>query len=265
MNETNRVAIVTGAARGVGRAALNRLTGQGLMVAALDAPGPDAALGYELSSVADLEAACAAAPGPGTAVPFPADVRERATIEAIVQEVEASWGGLDVALACAGALAGGVPQWELSAEAEDAMLDINLRGVLTLSRATIPAMLRRPEPRSGRFVAVVSAADTMGLPNLAAYCASKAGVAGAIRALAVELGPLGITANGVSPGSTDTVMLKESARLYNLSSAEAFARQQPIGRLLAPDEIAAVAVYLAQPEAGGITGAVVPVDGGLAL
>jgi len=69
----------------------------------------------------------------------------------------------------------------------------------------------------------------------------------------------------VSPGSTDTAMLAESARLYNLEGPEAFASQQPIARLLEPNEIAAVVVYLAQPEAGGITGAVVPVDGGLAL
>ena len=84
------------------------------------------------------------------------------------------------------------------------MLDVNLGGVMTAARVGIPALLRRPEPRDGRFIAVASAAAVKGLPMLAAYCASKAGVTGFIRALAVELAAPGITANAVSPGSTRT-------------------------------------------------------------
>ena len=100
---------------------------------------------------------------------------------------------------------------------------------------------------------------------LAAYCAAKAGVAGLIRALGAELGGTGVTANAVSPGSTDTLMLAESARMYGLESAESFAGQQPVGRLLEPGEIAAVLAFLAGAGSSGMTGAVVPVDGGLAL
>ncbi|HVV24318.1 MAG TPA: SDR family oxidoreductase, partial [Pseudonocardiaceae bacterium] len=122
-----------------------------------------------------------------------------------------------------------------------------------------------PAPRSGRFLAVASAAATRGLPMLAAYCAAKAGVAGLIRALASELGATGVTANAVSPGSTDTSILAESARIYDLPSARTFAAQQPVRRLLDPDEIAAVLAFLAGPGSSGMTGAVVPVDGGLAL
>ena len=107
------------------------------------------------------------------------------------------------------------------------MLDIDLGGVLNLARVAVPALLRRPEPRHGRFIAVASAAATRGLPMLAAYCAAKAGVAGFVRALATELRGTGVTANAVSPGSTATVILDESARLYGLPSAEAFAAQQP--------------------------------------
>ena len=114
------------------------------------------------------------------------------------------------------------------------MLDINLGGVLTLARVAVPAMLRRPEPRHGRFLAVASAAATRGMPMLAAYGAAKAGVTGFVRALAVELGGTGVTANAVSPGSTATRILDESARLYDLPGARAFAAQQPIGRLLTP-------------------------------
>ena len=100
---------------------------------------------------------------------------------------------------------------------------------------------------------------------LAAYCASKAGIAGLVRALAVELGGTGITANAVSPGSTDTAILAESARLYGLDSPERFAAQQPLGRLLDPAEVADALAFLAGPGGAAITGAVVPVDGGLAL
>ncbi len=100
---------------------------------------------------------------------------------------------------------------------------------------------------------------------LAAYCASKAGVNGLIRALAVELGGTGITANAVSPGSTRTPILDESARLFKLESAEAFAAQQPLGRLLEPEEVAALIAWLASPQSAGATGGSYPLDGGLAL
>jgi NAD(P)-dependent dehydrogenase (short-subunit alcohol dehydrogenase family) len=99
---------------------------------------------------------------------------------------------------------------------------------------------------------------------LAAYCAAKAGVTGLVRALAVELGPYGVTANAVSPGSTGTPVLAESARLYGLGGASEFAAQQPLGRL-APHEVARALVWLAGEGSGGVTGAVLPVDGGLSL
>jgi NAD(P)-dependent dehydrogenase (short-subunit alcohol dehydrogenase family) len=158
-----------------------------------------------------------------------------------------------------------VPLWELAPEQEDAVLDANLRSVLVTARTGIPALLRRPEPRSGRFLAVASVAATRGLPMLAAYCAAKAGVTGLVRALAAELRGTGVTAAAVSPGSTATPMLDESARLYGLASAEEFARQQTIERLLAPEEVAAVLVWLAGPAGGAVTGADVPVDGGLSV
>jgi len=100
---------------------------------------------------------------------------------------------------------------------------------------------------------------------LAAYCASKAGVAGLVRALAAELGDSGVTANAVAPGSTATPILNESARLYGLKSANAFAAQQPIGRLIEPLEVAAAVMWLLRPESGAVTGATVAVDGGLGL
>jgi len=137
--------------------------------------------------------------------------------------------------------------------------------VVAGARVAVPALLRRPEPRRGRFLAVASAAATRGLPMLAAYCAAKAGVTGFVRALAAELSGTGVTVNAVSPGSTETAMLDESARLYGLPAASAFAAQQPLGRLLSPAEVAAVIAFLAGDSPSGMTGAAVPVDGGLAL
>jgi NAD(P)-dependent dehydrogenase (short-subunit alcohol dehydrogenase family) len=162
-------------------------------------------------------------------------------------------------------IAGGVPAWELDPEQEQAVLDVNLGGVLTAARVGVPALLRRPQPRDGRFIAVASTAATRGLPMLAAYCAAKAGVTGLIRALAVELGGTGVTANAVSPGSTRTPILEESARLYGLPSAEAFAAQQPLGRLVEPEEVAALLAWLAGPQSRGATGGIYPLDGGLSV
>jgi NAD(P)-dependent dehydrogenase (short-subunit alcohol dehydrogenase family) len=142
---------------------------------------------------------------------------------------------------------------------------VDLGGPITAARAGIPAMLRRPVPRHGRFLAVASAAASRGLPKLAAYSAAKAGVAGLVRGLAVELAGTGVTANAVSPGSTATATLDESARLYGLDDPQSFAVQQPIGRLLTPEEVAVMLVWLAGSDSAPLTGAVIPVDGGLSL
>ena len=144
-----------------------------------------------------------------------------------------------------------------------ALLAINLEGAWRLAKATVPALLQRPEPRQGRFVAVASAGGTVGIYLLAAYSAAKHGVIGLIRSLAAELGPHGITANAVAPGSTTTAMLDASAAVYGLASPDEFATQHLLGRLLAPDEPAALIAWLCGPDSSGITGAVLPVDAGM--
>ena len=272
---TDRVALVTGAARGIGAATVLALAGAGWSVLAVDSAADDPALPYPMATRADLSEvvgraevvsrASESAGAPGRVESFVADVRDTDAVTAAVAEAEHRWGGLDAAIAAAGVIAGGVPLWEFPPARQQAVLDVNLGGVLSLARAAIPALLRRPAPRSGRFLAVASAAATRGLPMLAAYCAAKAGVAGLVRALAAELGDSGVTANAVSPGSTATPTLDESARLYEMPGAHAFAFQQPIGRLLEPTEVAAVLAFLASPASSGMTGAIVPVDGGLAL
>jgi SDR family mycofactocin-dependent oxidoreductase len=258
------VALVTGAARGIGAATVAALAADGWRVVAVDLCADDPALPYRLGTRAELDQVVSAG-GPDRVAGVAADVRDAAAMAAAVALAEERWGGLDAAVAAAGVIAGGVPAWEVPPGQEQAVLDIDLGGVLALARAAVPALLRRPEPRRGRFLAVASAAATRGLPMLAAYCAAKAGVAGFIRALAAELGGTGVTANAVSPGSTATPILDESARLYDLPGAAAFAAQQPAGRLLAPAEIAAVLAFLAGPASSAMTGAVIPADGGLAL
>ncbi|WP_067693761.1 SDR family oxidoreductase [Nocardia jejuensis] len=290
---TGRVAIVTGAGRGIGAATVHQLADAGWSVLAVDRGTPDPDLPYELGSGTDLEAVVAEANRRASAAhagaagrsrtergeraadrlspaghpvrAWFADVRDPNALVEAVAAAESEWGGVDAAFAVAGVIAGGVPLWDMPIEQERAVLDVCLGGVINLARAAVPALLRRPEPRSGRFLAVASAAATKGLPMLAVYCAAKAGVAGLVRSLGAELGGTGITANAVSPGSTDTALLTETARLYGLPTAKGFAMQQPIGRLLEPGEIASVLTFLAGAGADAVTGATVAVDGGLAL
>jgi len=263
-----RVALVTGAARGIGAATVLALAEQGWAVLASDVAADDPALPYPMGNETELSTVVSEAnrlAGCDRVHGCVADVRDRDALRAAVSDAERRWGGLDAAIAAAGVVAGGRPLWEVPPEQERAVLEVDLGGVVNLAHAAIPALLRRPKPRSGRFLAVASAAATRGLPMLAAYCAAKAGVTGLIRALGAELGGTGVTANAVSPGSTDTAMLAESARLYDLPAVSSFAAQQPMRRLLAAGEIAAVLAFLAGPGSSSITGAVVPTDGGLAL
>lgn len=259
----SRVALVTGAARGIGAATVRAMAAQGWQVVAVDRCADDPRVPYRLAGRADLGEVVAI--DPERVIGVVADTCDDDALARAVALAEDRFGGLDVAVACAGVVAGGVPLWEQPADELRAVVEVDLLGVIALARAAVPALLRRPEPRSGRFLAVASAAATRGLPMLAAYCAAKAGVTGLVRALAVELGGTGVTANAVSPGSTDTDMLAESARLYALASAQAFAAQQPVGRLLEPAEVAAALLWLAGESSGAVTGADIPVDGGLSL
>src|SRR5690348_8086642 len=256
----DRVALVTGAGRGIGAATVRALTARGWSVVAVDREDDDPRLPYALGRAGGSPPEAAG----GRVVAHAADVTDLDALAGAVALAEERFGGLDAVVAAAGVIAGGAPHWEVAPEQERAVLEVDLGGVLNAARAGVPALLRRPEPREGRFIAVASAAAVRGLPMLAAYCAAKAGVTGFVRALASELGGTGVTANAVSPGSTRTPMLEETARLYGIA-AEDFAAQQPLGRLLEPEEVAAFIAWLAGPESRGATGAVFPVDGGLAL
>jgi SDR family mycofactocin-dependent oxidoreductase len=258
-----RVVVVTGAARGIGGATVKRLSRDGWAVVAIDRCADDPAVDYPLATERDLHDVVASCTGDEPVIPVVADVRDQPALDAAVARAVDELGGLDAAIAVAGVMVGGPPLWELSDEQYAVMVDVNLQGTWRLARATIPALLARPEPRHGRFVAVASAAAHSGMPRLAGYGAAKAGVAGLIRGLAADLAGTGITALGISPGSTMTDMLDASAAVYGLADVAEFSRHHMLGRLLQPEEIAAAIAWLCSPESDPMTGAIVPVDAGL--
>ena len=263
---SSRVAVVTGAARGMGAATARRLAERGFTVALIDLPlEPEGRVAelpgpYLPAHSSDLDVAAAACEGRGEA--HAADVRDAEALGRAIDAVVDRHGRIDVAVAAAGAIAGGAPTWETTDEVWQAMIDVNLTGVFNLARAAVPHLLDAPLPRDGRFVAIASAAAHHGLAELAAYSAAKHGVAGLVKALAAELGASGITANAVAPGSTRGPMLDASAAIYGMDDADAFAGLARIERLIDPDEIAATIEWLCVDAPGSITGTVVDVDGG---
>jgi len=252
--------VVTGAARGIGAAVVHRLAGDGWRVVAVDACADDPRLDYSLGTRAELEAVAAA--HSDAVLPVVADVRDEPALAAAVRLATSEFGGLDAAVAGACVMAGGRALWETTDDEWDALYETGLRGVLHLARVAVPALLARPRPRSGRFVALASAAAHHGLWHLAAYSAVKHGVVGLVRGLAADLRGTGVTATAVSPGSTDTAMLSATAALYGLSSPESFRAQQLVERLLDADEVAAAVCWLCGPESAAVTGSVLHADGG---
>ena len=260
-SSSSRVAVVTGAGRGIGAAVVHRLADEGWNVVAVDACTDDHRLAYSLATEAELKAVAAAHPV-GQVVAVVACVREQSALDAAVGTAVERFGGLDAAVAAAAVMAGGMPAWETPDAVWDAQYEVGLRGVLHLVRAAVPAMLARPAPRSGRFVALASAAAHRGLYHLAPYNAIKHGVLGLVRGLAADLRGTGVTAMTVSPGSTDTAMLAATAAQYDLASPEQFGHQQLVERLLRPEEVAAAVCWLCGPDSSAVTGSTLHADGG---
>lgn len=248
------VVFITGAGRGVGRATALRFAAAGYAVAA--AGRSDATLrqlGDDLAtSGSRLE-------------PFVCDVTDRASVHRAVKEAEQRLGPIDVLVNNAG-VAESVAFASMADELWDRMLSVNLTGTYLCTRAVIPGMFER---RSGRVINIASVAGRKGFAYSAAYCAAKHGVVGLTRALAIEAAPKGVTVNAICPGWLDTDMTRESieriVRTTGRSAADArsaLERMNPQRRLIEPDEVAALAVYLAGPDARGITGQTLGVDGG---
>jgi SDR family mycofactocin-dependent oxidoreductase len=239
------------------------LAADGWRLVLVDRCEDDPHLGYPLATQEELDGVVAACGGAeGAAIGIVGDVREQRTLDDAVRAAADRHGGLDAAVAAAGCIAGGEPTWETDDALWTTMIGVNLEGVWRLARAAVPALLARAAPRQGRFVAVSSMAASVGIPMLGPYVAAKHGVNGLIRTLAIELGPHGITANAVAPGSTDTAMLGASATVYGLSDVSGLIHQHVLGRPLEPDEVAALVTWLCGVSSSGVTGAVLPVDAG---
>jgi SDR family mycofactocin-dependent oxidoreductase len=248
-------AVITGAARGIGAAVAKALAAQGWQLTLIDSCADDVALDYRLAATAEL-LAIAEETGATAVV---ADVRDSAALVKACAEAAQRYGGLNAAVAVAGTIVGGPPVWETADLQWNAMLDVNLTGVFHLIRAAVPHLLAS---ENGRFVAISSAAGTRPLERLGGYVAAKHGVVGLVRTLAADLAGTGVTANVVAPGSTDTAILDATAAVYELGAASEFSQHAYLRRLLDTAEVASVIAFLCSSAASGITGAVVPVDGG---
>ena len=253
-----RVAVVTGAARGIGAAVVAALAAEGWQVVAVDACADHPAVPYPLARPEELHAL--AARWPDAVRPLVADVRDAGALAGAVDLAEREFGGLDAAVACAAVMVGGRPLW-LTTDAEwDALFEVGVRGTVNLARAAVPALLARPQPRTGRFVALASAAAHRGLWHLTGYAAAKHAVLGLVRGLAADLRGTGVTATAVSPGSTRTAMLDATAALYGLAGPAELAGEQD--RVLEPEEVAAAVCWLAGTASSAVTGSVLHADAG---
>ncbi len=258
-----RVAIVTGAARGIGAATVDALVNENYRVVAVDRCRDIPDVPYALATPADLDAVVAR--HGDQVLGLVGDVRSATDMRLAVETATRHFGRLDAVVAGAGVLGAGGPFWEISDAAWDAVWSVNVLGTRRLIEAAAPVLIANGKDANSRIVAVASAAGRTGLYNLAAYSAAKHAVVGLIRGVAMDLAQYGVTANAVSPGSTRTAILEASAAVYDLASVETFAEQQPIGRLLEPNEIASTIVWLCSPFASAITGADVAADGGMTV
>jgi SDR family mycofactocin-dependent oxidoreductase len=257
-----RVAIVTGAARGIGAATVDALVNEDYRVIAVDRCRDIAEVPYALATPADLDAVVARH---GDAVlGLVGDVRSSTDMNLAVETATRHFGRLDAVIACAGVLGRGVPLWELSDGAWDAVWSVNVLGTRRLIEAAAPTLIANGKDAHSRIVAVASAAGRTGLYHLADYSAAKHAVVGLIRGVAMDLAPYGVTANAVSPGSTRTAILDASAKVYDIG-VDDFVKHQPIGRLLEPSEIAETITWLCSRASSAITGADIAVDGGMTV
>jgi 3-hydroxybutyrate dehydrogenase len=245
-----RHALVTGGSRGIGRAVAAGLTRAGATVTVL---GRDQATLAQ--AVAEGDAA-------GFAV---ADVTDAAALGASIARAAAQHGPVDILIANAGG-AESAPFVKADPEQFRRMFELNVMGSVHAIREVLDGMAAR---RFGRVVAVASTAGLKGYAYVSAYCAAKHAVVGLVRALALETAATGVTVNAVCPGYTDTDMVRESAARIAAKTGRpaeeavaAMVRNNPLGRLIRPDEVAGAVLFLCSPEAAAITGTALTIAGG---
>lgn len=247
-----RVAIVTGAGRGIGAATAVRLAREGATVTLMGRR--DRGLD---EVAADIRSAG------GVADPMSVDVRDGGAITAAVASVLDRHARIDVIVSNAGIGRRGAVETQPPEELGELMAT-HVEALWSLCRSAVPAMRAQ---RAGAIVAVTSVHAFATMPLLGAYAASKTAILGAVRGLALDLAADGIRVNAVAPGSVDTPMLQESAARRDPSDPGAVIRawgeRHPIGRVIRADEVAAAIAFLCSDDASAITGSCLPVDGGL--
>jgi NAD(P)-dependent dehydrogenase (short-subunit alcohol dehydrogenase family) len=244
-----KTAIVTGAARGIGAAVAKRLARDGLAVGVIDLRAADCAATVD-----------AIAEEGGSALAVAADVSDETLVTNAVGRVAAELGPPTVLVNNAG-FARDADLAEMTTEQWDSVMDVHLRGSFFATRLARRYMV---DAGWGRIVNV-SSISALGHPNRVNYCSAKAGLIGFTKALAVELGPHGITANAIGPGFIVSDMTRASARRAGRSFEEhqrIAADAIPVGRVGQPEDIAHAASFFASPEAGFVSGQVLYVDGG---
>ena len=244
---SDRVALVTGASRGIGRAIAEQLAAAGARVAVVYLSRADAA-----ARVVD---AIQSAGGDAWAVQ--ADVRSAQAVQAMARQIEQKWGAVDILVNNAGITRDGLLA-RMTEEDWHAVIETHLTGAFHCSKAVLRKMMRR---RWGRIVNITSVSGLAGNAGQTNYAAAKAGLVGFTRSLAREVGSRNITVNAVAPGFVETDMTAELAEDWKREAL----KLTPVGRFGVPGEVASLVVYLASDAAGYITGQVISIDGGLGM
>ncbi len=258
-----RVAFVTGAAHGQGRATTLALAAEGMHVVAFDLARPLAYPGYALGSASDLESLAAACREHGVeCLTFAGDVRDDAAITAAVEATVERFGRIDVLFNNAGICAYGLAH-EITEEAWDSMIDINLKGSWMVARRVIPHMIAR---RSGVILNNSSVGGLRGMGRLSHYAASKWGLTGLTKSWAIELAPHGIRVVSIHPTGVNTPMNDGLAELEGVTAREVAERSA--GNLLPvpwiePEDVARAVVFLSSDQARYVTGSQFVIDAGL--
>jgi NAD(P)-dependent dehydrogenase (short-subunit alcohol dehydrogenase family) len=186
------------------------------------------------------------------------DVSDRAAVDAVLDKVRSTFGPVEIMVTSAG-IDEFQPFTEITVEAWDRMLAVNLTGTFHCLQAAVPDMLAA---KWGRIVTISSSSAQSGAARMTHYVASKGGVVGLTKALALELAPHGITVNTIPPGFIDTEMARRAEARGDLPSIDAVAQRTPVRRAGTPDDIAAACAFLCSDDAGYITGQLIGVNGG---
>jgi NAD(P)-dependent dehydrogenase (short-subunit alcohol dehydrogenase family) len=245
---SGRVAVVTGAASGIGLGVANRLAADGIAVALLDRDG------------AGVKNAADALTGAGlSAVGHAVDVADRGELERVFSDVRQALGPITILVTSAGIESFDAVA-DITPEKWDRILAVNLTGTFTCMQLAVPDMTAQGW---GRIVTISSSSAQSGAPHMAHYVASKGGVIGLTKAFAREFASQGVTVNTIPPTIVDTPMARKAAGVGNVPSIDVMGSMVPTGRAGTPEDIAAACAFLCSEEAGYITGQLIGVNGGM--